>query len=523
MSLRGDIDIVTALKVVTDAGEAAREYDKFVQEVVSGSSDADDAIKDVGDESKKTREKGKTSFLGLSLSAASFAATMASVGGIAMGAFSSMLSASPALTGELILMRAEFRELFRVLGNDIAPIFDALNVLLSDMVDWFKAQPEWIQEFVSHLVFATIAVAALTLAVITLSAVSAPLILTIGGIAFAIAALVTMIKTNFLGVADNYHDAIQKIKDQTGFWSDDTVQSTKAVVIVFKILAEVFKRVFTATLRLGLMVVADAFIFVLNVITDVINAIIEILTGLYNFVIGVFTGDWRRAWDGIGDVVNAVVELIANIIAEIIRLIGNLVEDVGDAWETLFGESVFSNAIQNVGTWLQGFADTIIEFFDDLVSKGFEWGADMIQAFIDGIASMLSELGDLLAEVGDDIADFIGFSLPKRGPLRKTTEWGKHMAEQFLIKGFGSEAKSIIGVGGPNSPIAPIASVLPMAMAGGSSNITNSRSNQSSASVNMPITIKIASFSGNRRDLDRLAAEVTRRIQNRVLMRVKGT
>lgn len=524
MSLRGDIDIVTALKVVTDAGEAAKEYDEFIKEVVSGSDDADDAIKKVGDESKKTREKGKVSFLGLSLSAASFAATMGLVGGIAGAAFSSMISASPALTGELILMRAEFNELFRVLGDQLQPIFEVINELLSDFTDWFKGLPQPIQAFIAVLITVIALLPVIIGLVIALTAVSWPLVAVILAIAAAIAFLAVAWENDWFGIRDLAIAVFDILKGAIGELRDVFVADWGEMGANLQTIWDAMEPIVTAMVSLF----KTTFLLgVQNAVQGVVNKLNffwDIFSGIIALVAAIIDGDWDAAWEALKDLALAPLEFLKSEIKRIFDFITGTLDAFSEFLADIFGEdNLLSKAISAISDLLTELGDMaldIIGFFEDLISSAFDWGADMILAFLEGVKSKVDALKDALVELGEEAKGWIGFSLPKKGPLKDTKKWGEHMADQFLIQGFAKEASSILGTG---SPISPIASALPMAMPGGNSNITNSRSNQNSSSVNMPITIRIDNFSGDRRDLDRLAAEVARRIQNRVFLRVKGT
>ena len=75
--------------------------------------------------------------------------------------------------------------------------------------------------------------------------------------------------------------------------------------------------------------------------------------------------------------------------------------------------------------------DTIAEFFEELPGKALEWGADMISGFIDGINSMWDEGIDSIRNFAQGIADNIGFSVPKEGPLSRADEFAPDMMDLF--------------------------------------------------------------------------------------------
>lgn len=58
-----------------------------------------------------------------------------------------------------------------------------------------------------------------------------------------------------------------------------------------------------------------------GIYVDVANGVLEALNGVLNFLIGVFSGDWERAWDGIGQVFTGVWNGIVGALEGAINLI----------------------------------------------------------------------------------------------------------------------------------------------------------------------------------------------------------
>ena len=59
----------------------------------------------------------------------------------------------------------------------------------------------------------------------------------------------------------------------------------------------------------------------------------------------------------------------------------------------------------------------------ELPGKALQWGKDMLQGFINGIKSMLGNIGDAAKNVGSKIKEFLHFSRPDKGPLREYETW----------------------------------------------------------------------------------------------------
>ena len=65
----------------------------------------------------------------------------------------------------------------------------------------------------------------------------------------------------------------------------------------------------------------------------------------------------------------------------------------------------------------------------NVVSSAFNWGRDLIQGMIDGIASMANTLFGWIGDIAQGIASFLHFSRPDQGPLREYEKWMPDMIQ----------------------------------------------------------------------------------------------
>lgn len=65
----------------------------------------------------------------------------------------------------------------------------------------------------------------------------------------------------------------------------------------------------------------------------------------------------------------------------------------------------------------------------NLISTAFNWGRDLIQGMIDGIASMANTLFGWIGDIAQGIASFLHFSRPDQGPLREYEQWMPDMIQ----------------------------------------------------------------------------------------------
>lgn len=138
-----------------------------------------------------------------------------------------------------------------------------------------------------------------------------------------------------------------------------------------------------------------------DALPEIIDRLPEIITGIVDFLLGpdgldklvstgfdLFIGLITKLPDVVLDILDAVAGLIGDIV-------GKIVEKGGEVWDAL--KDMFPS-------------------FDEVV----KWGGDIIDGIIDGITGALGALWDTCTSVAQGIADFLGFSVPEKGPLH---EW----------------------------------------------------------------------------------------------------
>lgn len=60
---------------------------------------------------------------------------------------------------------------------------------------------------------------------------------------------------------------------------------------------------------------------IIGIIIDAINGVITTLKGIIQFIVGIFTGDWEKAWEGIGNFFKGLWDRIVNIVKGAINLV----------------------------------------------------------------------------------------------------------------------------------------------------------------------------------------------------------
>lgn len=162
----------------------------------------------------------------------------------------------------------------------------------------------------------------------------------------------------------------------------------------------------------------------ISYLPKLIERLPEIIMAMVKFLTG----------DALPQIIEAGVVLITSlvknlpaIIAAVIKALVSLVVEMG---KYILGDG--KDAL------LKSFGDA----FGKIISAAANWGADMIQGFIDGIKRMVGKLTSAVSNVAKTIASYLHFSEPDLGPLSDFSESGSDMVQNF-IKSMNSQQNAL--------------------------------------------------------------------------------
>ena len=177
------------------------------------------------------------------------------------------------------------------------------------------------------------------------------------------------------------------------------------------------------------------------------NFIISLITGVANFLSAVFSGDFAGAFEilkglffdaltFIGQTLSAIITVIGNLLGIIVGIVTSI---IGAIWGAITG--FFSNVLNGITSFLgslisgissavSGIYDTIvqgitvaIDWIKSLPAQALQWGADMINGFINGIKGAVGGIVDAVSGVAGKVKSLLHFSRPDEGPLRDYEKW----------------------------------------------------------------------------------------------------
>ena len=126
-----------------------------------------------------------------------------------------------------------------------------------------------------------------------------------------------------------------------------------------------------------------------------------------------------------------------------IKEIGDEIKGVCTAIKDAFAEAI-DKVTQFIGTDIPNAFNSALDFFQQLPAKALEWGRDLISSFIDGIKNGWNDLKGTLGDFAQKVADFLGFSEPKEGPLSNFHTYAPDMMKLFA-KGIKDNESLVTG------------------------------------------------------------------------------
>ena len=209
---------------------------------------------------------------------------------------------------------------------------------------------------------------------------------------------------------------------------------------------------------------------VIDGIIPQLQTFIDFIINVVNLVKNLVNGDWTAAWEDLKRIATNLVELTIRTVIIFfegfmktsIQIFWKIVAGIGEAllelgasirekideivyeaiefWDDLLKQTleIFQNIWDGIVEKVTGIKDAIVngvseavQFLADLPGKALTWGRDMIENFISGIKEKVGALTEELAATAEEIAAYLGFSEPEKGPLSDFHTYAPDMMDLF--------------------------------------------------------------------------------------------
>ncbi len=223
-----------------------------------------------------------------------------------------------------------------------------------------------------------------------------------------------------------------------------------------------------------------------DAVNAVVDAVVKFFKDSMDWVINFFTKT-------LPDTFNSVIQFIQDNWQGLLLL---LVNPFVGAFKLVYDNSEeFRNFIDNL-------VNGVIDFFTQLPEKATKWGKDMIDNFINGITEKVGKLWNKVKDIGKGIADYLGFSVPEKGPLSDADKWMPDMID-LMSSGIESSKQKLLDA------VRALSSDMSAPMLNSEISRTLTASNNIALDVSM-----IANLDG-RQVADSVENRITKKIQSR--------
>lgn len=167
---------------------------------------------------------------------------------------------------------------------------------------------------------------------------------------------------------------------------------------------------------------------------DALNALIAAIpTIIESFYKGILNNLPRIISGGVTIIVNLIAGLISAI-PQIIKSVPEIIKAVVDTLKEFDWAACGADIIDGIANGISDTAKEVwaavteafnaaLDWLKGLGSSAVQWGKDLINGFVQGIKDAAGWLWGEIKGIGQGIADFLGFSVPKKGVLHYYESW----------------------------------------------------------------------------------------------------
>ena len=393
--------------------------------------DALKQLKDVGKEAKDAGDDIEDMGSGSELSAAKMAVAFTALGNVTSGIWDSMLEASPSLQIAMLEIDMSMEEIYRTLGEALAPIIEEVILpLVEQFVEWFMSLDSETQTLIASVIGITMAMSALAPVLVGIISLVGALSWPILAVVAAIAALVFIWTTDFMGlrtmIEEWWVEGIQPIFEELSMAFTDAGGDFAAFWEVVEPIISTIVRAFVDNF---LGSIQNVFGFVVDSITSVIG----IFTSLGALISAIFGGDIPGILDALGDLFHNVFDLILGNALDLamaqLRSFGDYISDIFDAIGQILG-AIFGDGLTNtmgvIFDTIKGLINGLIAILNDFIIGtindvlGGIKGVNIAGAHPFGWIELLGDIPSLA----------IGGMVPGSGPVPMIGHGGEEMLQK---------------------------------------------------------------------------------------------
>jgi phage-related protein len=182
------------------------------------------------------------------------------------------------------------------------------------------------------------------------------------------------------------------------------------------------------------------------IIETVIKTTFGVIEGIIRATTAVIRKIWRKFGDEIMTVIRTALAIVRTIIVTAfdaimtaIRVALNIIQgDWEEAWSAI--EGFLSRTKKRLLSLVDNIISGVKEKFTGMADDAMGWGKDIMNNFISGIRSKISEATDIASNVADSVKEHLSFDRVQND--RMAQRWGSDLVEHFA-KGMNQNRNSL--------------------------------------------------------------------------------
>jgi phage-related protein len=215
------------------------------------------------------------------------------LGKFATGAIGKMISATPLLQAQMAMLNFQFREVWRTIGNALAPILEIIVEWIIKAVEWFKNLDPAIHKTIGVVLGLVAGLVALLPLLAILPALFSPITLAIGAVIIAIGLLIKAYDENFGGLRDKIDSFVANFKEKFASLIEPLKNLWEAMKELWAQIKPILEQLFGDWAG----DFAEKLNTAINFIVDIFQYLIAQATEMIGFWTDLLSGDLEGAWE----------------------------------------------------------------------------------------------------------------------------------------------------------------------------------------------------------------------------------
>ena len=290
-----------------------------------------------------------------------------------------------------------------------------------------------------------------------ITALSAPVLITIGVIAGLIAVFVALYKHNeqfreivhqvWEVVKQTIMTVVQAVSDfvmdifggLVAWWKENNELIKQTIDTVWQAIQTVIMgalNIIVPLLKTAWEGIKNNIQAVWGLIKSIIETQINLIKGVITTVMQIITGDWSGAWNTIkstvSNLLSGIVSIISNLLNTAFTVISGILNNVKSTFTSIFNGlvGIVTGALSNVTGALSSGMQSALSAVTNFFGKFKDAGKKIVTSIADGIKGAVGKVTGAISNVAGKIRDFLPFSPPKTGPLIDIMDvkWGETIA-----------------------------------------------------------------------------------------------